>query len=227
MIHRLRLSLAGMLLVLPTGCSMLVSASSGSPADHHHQSTESVKVVHRIDPVDASERNQPLDMNELKRIETRLIRLPAIQRNLPLEMNELKPGQHVQLVTTISGDQRPFSQFVNEPGQPCMEVQRITLIAGTIRSADQQELVLSDVVTLSNRNVATPKFTSKLPYLGRLYKNSNSGALSTTAVPGEVRLNRASILDAAEISDSDWGMYQQGSVTERIGVDFDFNIAAD
>jgi hypothetical protein len=142
-----------------------------------------------------------------------------------LDGDDLKPGQRVRLVTTVSGDERSFSQFVNEPGQPHMEVQRITLIAGTIRSADQQEVVLSDVVTVSNRYLAAPVFRSKLPYLGRLFKNTNSAALSTSPVPGEVRLNRASILDAAEISDADWGMYQRGSVTERIGVDFDFNIA--
>jgi hypothetical protein len=200
MVCPLRLSIAGILFAIPAGCSALVSASSDSPADHFHRPSESVAVMHRIDPIDVS-------------------------GITPLEMNELKPGQHVQLVTTISGDQRPFSQFVNEPGQPYMEVQRITLIAGTIKSADQQELVLSDVVTVSDRNVATPKFSSKLPYVGRLYKNSNSMARSTNAVPGEVRLNRASILDAAEISDSDWGMYQGGSVTERIGVDFDFKAA--
>jgi len=203
MSHQLRFSLAGILLVLPTGCSMLVSASSGGPADPVHESTQSVEVVHRIDPVDTSEGIRPLDMNELK------------------------PGQHVRLVTTVAGDERSFSQFVNEPGQPHMEVQRITLIAGTIRSADQQELVLSDVVTVSNRNVGAPVFRSKLPYLQRLYRNSNSAAISTSPVPGEVRLNRASILDAAEINDSDWERYQQGSVIERIGVDFDFNIVAD
>jgi hypothetical protein len=199
--HLLRVSLAGILFVLPTGCSMLVSASSGGPADHIYEPTKSVEVVHRIQPVDASGRTRPLDANDLK------------------------PGQHVQLVTTISGDERQSPHLVNEPGQPYLELQRTTLIAGTIRSVDQQELVLTDVVTVSTRNMAVPKFSSKLPYLGRLYKNSNSMTPSTSAVPGEVRLNQASILDAAEISDSDWVMYQRGSVTERIGVDFDFNIA--
>lgn len=204
MCHLLRSSLAGMFLVIPAGCSMLVSTSSGRPGApilEIHDSSQSVEVVHRLDAGET----------------------PA---TASLEISELKPGQHVRLVTIVSSDVPSGGEFSTESCDACVMSHRTTVIAGTIRSVDQEGLVLTDVVALSNRNVAVPMI-SKVPYLSRLYKNSYDLVISSSAVPGEVRLNRRAILHIAEIGNADWAMYQQGHVVERIGVDFDFELTSE
>ena len=135
-----------------------------------------------------------------------------------IDPQELKPGQHVQLLTgeNLSGD------FLDE-------VEMFTRsFAGRVKANDGERLVLQDVMMINEARSMTgaPIFRSKLPYFNRFFKNT-SVAPQGVSIPGEVALERSKILHASELTDDSFKTIRQNGGYERIGVDFDFNVADD
>ena len=133
-----------------------------------------------------------------------------------IDPQELKPGQHVQLLTgeNLSGD------FLDE-------VEMFTRsFAGRVKANDGERLVLQDVMMINEARSMTgaPIFRSKLPYFNRFFKNT-SVAPQGVSIPGEVALDRSKILHASELTDARFKVIRQNGGQERIGVDFDFNVA--
>ncbi len=133
-----------------------------------------------------------------------------------IDPQELIPGQHVQLLTgeNLSGD------FLDE-------VEMFTRsFAGRVKANDGDRLVLQDVVMINEARSMTgvPIFRSKLPYFNRFFKNTNV-APQGVSIPGEVHLDRSKILHACELTDDSFKTIRQNGGHERIGVDFDFNVA--
>ena len=141
------------------------------------------------------------------------------QGRLPkMDPKELKPGQHVQLLTgeNLSGD------FLDEV-EMCTRS-----FAGTVKANDGDRLVLQDFVMIHEARSQTgvPIFRSKLPYFNRFFKNT-SVARQGISIPGEVALDRSKILHASELTDDRFQTMRKNGGYERIGVDFDFNVAND
>ena len=133
-----------------------------------------------------------------------------------IDPQDLKPGQHVQLLTgeNLSGD------FLDE-------VEMFTRsFAGTVKANDGDRLVLQDFVMIqeARSQSGVPIFRSKLPYFNRFFKNTSVGRKGVS-IPGEVALERSKILHACELTDDSFQTMRQNGGYERIGVDFDFNVA--
>ena len=138
------------------------------------------------------------------------------QGRLPkIDPQELKPGQHVQLLTgeNLSGD------FLDEV-EMCTRS-----FAGTVKANDGDRLVLQDFVMIhESRSQTGVPILSKVPYVSRLFKNTGV-ARKGISIPGEVALERSKILHASELSDDRFQTMRKNDGYERIGVDFDFNVA--
>ena len=135
-----------------------------------------------------------------------------------IDPQELKPGQHVRLLTgeNLSGD------FLDE-------VEMFTRsFAGTVKANDGDRLVLQDFVMIqeARSQSGVPIFRSQLPYFNRFFKNTGVGRKGVS-IPGEVALERSKILHACELTDDNFKAIRQNGGYERIGVDFDFNVADD
>ena len=134
-----------------------------------------------------------------------------------IDPQELKPGQHVRLITgenqNLSGD------FLDE-----VEMHTRSF-AGTVKANDGEQLVLQDVVMINEaRSQTGVPILSKVPYVSRLFKNT-CVAREGISIPGEIALDRSKILLACELTDDNFATIRQNGGHERIGVDFDFNVA--
>ena len=97
--------------------------------------------------------------------------------------------------------------------------------AGTVKANDGERLVLQDVVLINEgRSQTGVPIVNKVPYFSRCFKNT-SVARQGISIPGEMALERSKILHACELTDDNFKNIRQNSGDERIGVDFDFNIA--
>lgn len=138
------------------------------------------------------------------------------QGRLPkIDPKELKPGQHVQLLTgeNLSGD------FLDEVNM-CTRS-----FAGTVKANDGDRLVLQDFVMIHEaRSQTGVPIVSKVPYVSRLFKNTGV-ARQGISIPGEVALERSKILYACQLTEDSFLTMRQNGGYERIGVDFDFNVA--
>ncbi len=97
--------------------------------------------------------------------------------------------------------------------------------AGTVKANDGERLVLQDVVLINEaRSQTGVPVLSEVPYFSRLFKNTGV-ARQGVSIPGEMALERSKILHACELTDDNFKNIRQNGGDERIGVDFDFNIA--
>lgn len=135
-----------------------------------------------------------------------------------IDPQELKPGQHVRLITgeRPNCDERDIDEEV-------LTVSRS--FAGTVNANDGDRLVLQDVVLIQEaRSQTGVPVVSKVPYFRKIFKSTNVGRKGVS-IPGEVALDRSKILHACQLSDDNFKTIRQNGGYERIGVDFDFNVA--
>ena len=99
--------------------------------------------------------------------------------------------------------------------------------AGTVKANDGDRLVLQDVVMINEalKQSGVP-IVNNVPYFSRLFKNTSAGRKGVS-IPGEVALERSKILHACQLTDDSFKTIRQNGGYERIGVDFDFNVAND
>jgi len=133
-----------------------------------------------------------------------------------LDLSQAKAGQHVQIWTGSLPEDSLQELLCPFSG-----------IAGTVKEISSDRVVLQDVVMISARPTqhGVP-IAGKLPYFGRLFKNSSGVRREVTPVPGEVAIELSEILYAKELTNTAFEQVRKYGV-ERIGVDFDFNIAED
>ncbi|MCX7388782.1 MAG: hypothetical protein DWI22_15500 [Planctomycetota bacterium] len=135
-----------------------------------------------------------------------------------IDPKELKPRQHVRLITGET------------PSCDDLDIRDEVLImsrsfAGTVKANDGERLVLQDVVLINEgRSQTGVPIVNKVPYFSRCFKNT-SVARQGISIPGEMALERSKILHACELTDDNFKNIRQNGGDERIGVDFDFNIA--
>ena len=143
------------------------------------------------------------------------------QGRLPkIDPQELKPGQHVRLIT----GERPNCDDPDILGE-VLTISRSRSFAGTVKTNDGDRLVLQDVVMINEARKQTGvPIVSKVPYVSRLFKSTGVGR-KHVSIPGEVALERSKILHACELTDDSFKTIRQNGGEERIGVDFDFNVA--
>ncbi len=137
-----------------------------------------------------------------------------------IDPQELKPGQHVRLITgeTPNGD---------DPDIRDEMLMMSRSFAGTVKANDGDRLVLQDVVLINEaRKQSGVPIVSGVPYFSRFFKNTGVGRKGVS-IPGEVALERSKILHACELTDDNFKAIRQNGGYERIGVDFDFNVADD
>lgn len=137
-----------------------------------------------------------------------------------IDPQELKPGQHVRLITgeTPNCDERDIDEEV---------LMFSRSFAGTVKANDGERLVLQDVVMINEaRSQSGVPIVSKVPYFSRLFKNTSVGRQGVS-IPGEVALERSKILHACQLTDDSFKAIRQNGGEERIGVDFDFDVAND
>ena len=162
-----------------------------------------------------AEPRQQTSMEVLKDVEVFL--RDSQGRMQKLDPKQLKAGQHIQILTG---------------GVPNTHVPEImmhaTMIAGTVKLMDGDRVVLQDVVMIKeSRSKPNSSFGSRIPYVSRWGRSTGIGRVST-AVPGEVAIKLSEILNASELTDVEFdAVRKNGGGFERIGVDFDFNVADD
>ena len=137
-----------------------------------------------------------------------------------IDPQELKPGQHVRLIT----GERPTCDDPDIRDEVLMFSRSF---AGTVKANDGDRLVLQDVVMINDagKQSGVP-IVSKVPYFSRRFKNTSVGRKGVS-IPGEVALERSKILHACQLTDDNFNAIRQNGGYERIGVDFDFNVADD
>ena len=128
-----------------------------------------------------------------------------------LDLSQLKAGQHVQIWTGS-----PPEDFLEEI--LCL----FSGIAGTVKEVSADRVVPQDVVMISAKPTqhGVP-VASKVPYFGRLFKNTGVRR-EVTPVPGEVAIELSEILDAKVLSCKLFAPALKYGA-ERIGVDFDYS----
>jgi len=135
-----------------------------------------------------------------------------------IDPEELKPGQHVRLIT----GERPNCDEC-DIGEEVLMFSRS--FAGTVKANDGDRLVLQGVVLINEaRSQTGVPIVSKVPYVSRFFKNTGV-ARQGISIPGEVALERSKILFACELTDDNFTTIRQNGGYERIGVDFDFDVA--
>ena len=150
-----------------------------------------------------------MSMDELGELETHFAAPDDIVRQF--DPSRLKAGQHVQIVTGVPPETLPQAILSLLSG-----------IAGTVKEVSADRVILLDVVIISARPTQhTVPIAGKVPYFGRLFKNSSGDRREVTPVPGEVAIELSEILHARELTDTAFEQVKQYDA-ERIGVDFDF-----
>ena len=193
--HLLGLSLFGFLTICSSGCSLVQPPDSAVSTEERPQL--SVQPVMSMDVILVNEQGP----------------LPKI------DPEALKPGQHVRLIT----GERPNC---NEPDLQEEVLMFSRSFAGTVKANDGERLVLQDVVMINEvRSQTGVPIVNKVPYFSRLFKNTGVARRQGISIPGEVALERSKILNACELSDDNFKTIRQNGGYERIGVDFDFNVA--
>lgn len=206
-------SLIAVLITCVAGCSLVQSEKSNVQTDPRFGCRELWQPAEESNA--QTKRARQLGVQPVATLDVFLVneqgRLPRI------DPKELKPGQHVQLLTgeNLSGD------FLDE-------VEMFTRsFAGTVKANDGDRLVLQDFVMIHEaRSQSGVPILSKVPYVSRLFKNTGV-ARQGISIPGEVALERSKILHASELTDDSFKTIRQNGGYERIGVDFDFNVADD
>jgi hypothetical protein len=133
-----------------------------------------------------------------------------------LDLSQIKAGQHLQIWTGSLPE-----DFLQEV------LDLFSGIVGTVKEVSADRVILVDVVVISAKPTqhAVP-IAGKLPYFGRLFKNAPVVRREVTPVPGEVAIELSEILHAKELTDTGFADVRKYGF-ERIGVDFDYNIAED
>lgn len=167
-----------------------------------------------LHPAASATRTTQMSMVELEELKTHFAAPDDIVPQF--DPSQLKAGQHIQIVTGVPPETLP---------QEILSL--LSGIAGTVKEVSADRVVLQDVVMISTRPTqhAVP-IAGKLPYFGRLFKNSSGVRREVTPVPGEVAIELSEILHAKELTNTAFEQVRKYGV-ERIGVDFDFNIAED
>ncbi len=167
-----------------------------------------------VQPLESKVQSEParqMSMDQLKEIESFFV---ECETSVPtLDPKELKAGQHIQIIAGSS------------PNTLNQEVLLLTSrIAGTVKEVSADRVILQDVVMIKEgRTQHAVPVVSKVPYFNRRFK-STGVRREVTPVPGEVAIELSEILHAKELTDSGFEEVREYGV-ERIGVDFDFNVA--
>ena len=131
-----------------------------------------------------------------------------------VDPQQLNAGQHIHILTG-GVPLTDFPEFIALP----------TEVVGTVKVVDSDRLVLQDVVMINEaRSHSGVPILSKVPFTSRLFKNTSVGR-SSTAVPGEVTLDLSKILHASELTEGEFAAMQKRGRPERIGVDFNVDVA--
>ena len=188
-------ALVAVLTTLVAGCSLV------QPAARSDAST-----AHRLRP--------DLNLDTVKRLEVNLRN--AYGELEKIDPQQLKSGQHVQLLTGKQPN-RDYSEGLAISS---------TMIAGTVKVIDGDSVVLCDAIMIEERRIPNGvPIVQKVPYFNRLFKNSGTGRIAAALIPGEVTIERSDILQASELTEDSFQSIRQNGRHERIGVDFDFNVA--
>ena len=132
-----------------------------------------------------------------------------------LDPKQLKAGQHVQILTGGVPDTHVPEIMIHS-----------TMIAGTVKVMDGDRVVLQDVVLINEaRSQNAVPIVSKVPYVSRRFKSTGPPRRQGISIPGEIALERSKILHACELTGDNFKTIRQNGGEERIGVDFDLNVA--
>lgn len=98
------------------------------------------------------------------------------------------------------------------------------VIAGRVLAVDETHLVLTDAIRIHREPIQVYRQSGlmKVPYLSRLVAKTTSASVPPVSIPGEVRVPRSSIQNAATISPEIWPSFRRDGIM-RIGIDFDFS----
>lgn len=166
-----------------------------------------------VQPVESKVQPEPsrqMSMDELREIESFFV----TGETSALNPKQLNVGQHVQIMISGGTD----NEFPNSVAAP-------TKVAGTVKEVNADHVVLQDLMMVKeSRSKPSSSFTTKIPYVSRWGRNSGVGRVST-AVPGELTIEMSSILHAGEVADVEFEAMQENAQPERIGVDFDYEVA--
>ncbi len=210
--HVGKLSLMASLASCGSGCSLVQPAESNVQTEPGRQRVFGCRELGHL-TVESNVQTEPGRQQTLEALKEMEV---FLQGSVPkLDPQQLKAGQHIQILTG---------------GVPHTRIPEImihsTMIAGTVKVMDGDRLVLQDDVMIKEgRSKRNKSFTSRIPYVSRWGKSTGIGREST-AVPGEVAIKLSEILNASELTDVEFeAVRKNGGGYERIGVDFDFNVA--
>ncbi len=131
-----------------------------------------------------------------------------------LDPLQMKAGQHVMMLA--GGESDSFPDEVAIFTKP---------IFGTVKQLDGDRVVLQDVVLISElRSSSSVPIVSSVPYISRLFKKTGVARVPTR-IPGVVTIELSKIVCVSEVTEVEFDARQKNGRYERIGVDFDFNIA--
>lgn len=166
-----------------------------------------------VQPAESKVQPEPalqMSMDELRELQSFLIQG---ETSVPtLDPKQFHVGQHVHM---IAGD---------SPTTLDQEIRLLTSsIAGTVKEVSTDRVVLQDLMMVKTGRSQGVPVVSKVPYISRLFRNSGVGRVST-AVPGELTIEMSSILHSSELSEVEFDAMQKNAQSQRIGVDYDFEI---
>ena len=129
---------------------------------------------------------------------------------VPGDVNQIAMGQYANV-------------WISEPNGARSQTGEPRSIAGRVLEMNADAIVLGDCVSFEAPVVNHPQpLLQKIPYYGRLFKMTGVG-VTPTPIPGDVRLEKSSVLGACEIPASEWEWFRQQPHFARIGVNFDSN----
>lgn len=130
-----------------------------------------------------------------------------------LDPHRIQPGQIVRVVTGQ-----------NQIDADSILVIESAMMAGRVKEVLGERIVLSDVIVINqHRTEQAVPIVSKVPYVSRLFKNTGV-AYSGTSIPGEVTISKSEILNAQELTETEFQNFPRADGYGRIGIDFDFNV---
>lgn len=149
-----------------------------------------------------------------------------------IDFSQFQPGGFCK-VESIP-DTRPADESTVADSSPRPVARnQCRVVAGRIVAIDDNQIVLADAISISANPgpVAGLPMSTKLlmyatygPFASRMFKNSGVGH-RTIPIPGEVKIERASVRELQPVDGTNWDYVQQsGQWFERIGIDFDFNV---
>ena len=167
-------------------------------------------------------------------------RLDHNGNRLPPDFSRFRPGGYCMLKTIPEGSSSDESTARDNvpPAEDCNSYQAI---AGRIVSMDDTHVVLADAISIStdpgHRTMesapasAIPLTSTLMLYAmygplapsmsKRMFKVSGIGR-RTTVIPGEVMVDRKSIVDLQPVDGTDWDQVQHsGRWFERVGIDIE------